>query len=325
MNDAPAAIAPLYAFDVSPDGGARALTEEDLKTPAGDDVAYRWTHLDLAREGVRDWIAQAVDETVASSLSLEDTRPRCARHDDGVLLNLRGVNLNPDSDPEDMVSIRIWFDARSIISARLRRLMAVVGLREAIERGDAPATTGAFVTTLAASLTERMDPVISTLADKVDALEETSLMNAPGTRTTLAELRRTVIILRRYIAPQRDALSRLSQDAKPLLSPEDTDCLRETVDRITRIVEELDAIRERAAILYDQLSDQRAEEMNRNMLLLSIIAAIFLPLGFLTGLLGVNIGGVPGVDFQPAFAIFSVILVLIAGILLWWFRKNRWL
>ena len=65
--------------------------------------------------------------------------------------------------------------------------------------------------------------------------------------------------------------------------------------------------------------------MNKAMYLLSIVAAIFLPLGLLTGLLGINVGGIPGAEFQWAFAIVSLFLVAIALGLLVLFRRIKWL
>ena len=276
--------------------------------------------------------AREADETVAGALTIEETRPRCSAHDGGLILYLRGVNLNPDSEPEDMVSIRLWITPRSIISVRRRKLIAVVHLREALEKAEGPARVGAFLVQLAEGLTERMDTVITELSDKVDLLEETSTDQTDGLRAKLADVRRTTIILRRYIGPQRDALAHLGVegrkpdgDGATLLSADDQTGLRETVDRISRMIEEMDAIRERCAILHDQLTDHRAEEMNRNMMILSVVAAVFLPLGFLTGLLGVNIGGVPGTDYGGSFAIFCAGLAVLTGGLVWYFRKRGWL
>lgn len=65
--------------------------------------------------------------------------------------------------------------------------------------------------------------------------------------------------------------------------------------------------------------------MNNRMFVLSIVAAVFLPLGFLTGLLGINVGGIPGADYEAAFYIFTVILVGIVAIQLWFFRKRHWI
>ena len=64
--------------------------------------------------------------------------------------------------------------------------------------------------------------------------------------------------------------------------------------------------------------------MNKNMYVLSVISAIFLPLGFLTGLFGINIGGIPGVEDPNAFWVFSGILVVIVSLQIWIFKKLGW-
>jgi len=101
--------------------------------------------------------------------------------------------------------------------------------------------------------------------------------------------------------------------------------LREVADRVTRMTEDIDAVRERAMVLQDQLTDQRAEEMNRNMMVLSVVAAIFLPLGFLTGLFGINVGGMPGVESPVAFWFVVAACGVIGIVLLALFRMKKWL
>lgn len=319
-------IGALYAYHVDAEtGAATKLDPDDLPPLPAAETGYRWVHLDLGHEGSKAWIETHTDEIVAASLTLDETRPRCVAHDEGLLLILRGVNLNPAADPEDMVSIRLWVCDHLIISVRRRRLAAVAALREDIENGRGPRTTGAFLSVLAASMTERMAPVIDGLSDDVDALEETSLDTPQGLRTKLARLRRCIIALRRYIAPQRDALSHLTLSGASLFQEPDTVSLRETLDQVTRLVEEMDAIRERCGILNDQIADSRAEEMNRNMMVLSVVAAIFLPLSFLTGLLGVNVGGIPGADSNVAFAVLCLLMLVVGGAITALFRRLKWL
>ena len=91
---------------------------------------------------------------------------------------------------------------------------------------------------------------------------------------------------------------------------------------MNRFGEELDAIRDRAQIVHDQIMDHRAEGMNERMLVLSVVAAIFLPLGLITRLLGINVGGVPGADNPHAFALVCGLIVVISLALLWWFRHR---
>ena len=118
---------------------------------------------------------------------------------------------------------------------------------------------------------------------------------------------------------------RLDADNVDFLDRDNRISIRESVERITRMVEELDAIRERAGIISDQLADRRAEEMNRNMMILSIVAAIFLPLGFLTGLLGINVGGIPLANSALGFPLVCALSVAIGGGLILYFRSLKWL
>ncbi len=310
---------PIYAYDFAPDGAATPCADIDGPPPPGS--AYRWVHFDLAEPGVTDWIAGQTDALVADALTRQDTRPRAAVEEDGLIVILRGVNLNPDADPEDMVSLRLWVSERLVISTRIRKLMAVTSLAETMAAGRGPESPGALVAVLAGGLTQRMAPVMTGLADQAADLEERSVDRHAGLRGELAGLRRTVIALRRYVAPQREALARLYQGAHPLFDADARSSLRETADQITRLVEELDAVRDRSAILNDQLADARAEEMNRAMLLLSVVAAIFLPLGFVTGLLGINVGGLPGASWPLAFTVVCLICAGLAGALALVFRR----
>lgn len=314
----------VHAFDIASDGRPAAVSDIDSPLSAG--AVYRWVHLDLAEPGVADWIAARADRLVADALTREDTRPRAAAHEGGVILILRGVNLNPEAHPEDMVSLRLWVSEGLVISTRIRRLMAVASLGEALSAGQAgPASPGLLIATLAAGLTQRMAPVMAGLSDAAADLEARSVDHTGGLRGELAGVRRTTIALRRYVAPQREALARLYQEPHALFEAEVRSRLRETSDQITRLVEELDAVRDRCAILNDQLVDARAEEMNQAMLLLSVVAAIFLPLGFLTGLLGINVGGLPGASWPFAFVAVCLLSIGLAGGLAYAFHRKGWL
>ena len=100
--------------------------------------------------------------------------------------------------------------------------------------------------------------------------------------------------------------------------------MQESLDRVTRYVEDLDSIRERAQIVKDELSNALSDRLNKNLYILSVISAIFLPLGFFTGLMGINIGGMPGVDNSNAFWIFSGILVVMVAIQISIFKLLKW-
>jgi len=244
---------------------------------------------------------------------------------DGLLVVLRGVNLNPGADPEDMVSIRLWLTPGRIVSTRRRRLLSVDDLREAIRQGRGPKDAGGFLVAIADRMMARAGGVVEALDDAVDRLEEEVLTTeAFHLRSRLADVRREAIGLRRYLSPQRDAMARLQVEPTPLLDDLDRLRLRELADRVTRHVEDLDAARERAAVTQEELASRLAEQLNQRMYVLAIVAALFLPLGFVTGLLGINVAGIPGAENPHAFTEVGVMLGILGAGVLAILKWRRW-
>ena len=186
----------------------------------------------------------------------------------------------------------------------------------------APLDSGELVARLALRLADRAEPVVADLNETIDDLEEAfEDTGEPPSRSELADVRRVSIMLRRYMYPQKDALSTFAIEDMAWISEHARERLREATERVTRLAEALDAIRDRAEVVHDQIMDQRAEATNRQMLILSVVTAIFLPLSLLTGLLGINVGGIPGSTDGNAFWIVCGLMVVLAGLQFWVFRK----
>ena len=287
-----------------------------------------WVHLNRDSSIAQRWLQQhsGLEPLVVESLLAENTRPRCAPVGNGVMLFLRGVNLNPGADPEDMVSIRLWIEPLRIISVRIRHLLSVDDLRRALAEGRGPRDVGEFVAQLTDLLATRMSGAIGDVDDEVDRLQDQALeTESRQLRTEVIHLRREIIALRRYLAPQRDALNRLIQTRPTWLDELNLLQIREEADRVTRFVEDLDAARERAAVTQEEINNNLAEQLNSRMYVLSVVAAIFLPLGFLTGLFGVNVGGIPLAEDPFGFVEISVLLLVITLLQIALFRWRRWL
>ncbi len=324
MNEQPDLIC-AYALDGR--GGGRRLDWDRVRAHRPEDGGL-WIHLQREAPGSRAWLEQAagLDEILVEALLSGESRPRCEAYGDGLLVSLRGVNLNPGAEPEDMIALVLWVEPGRVISVRRRPVVAINAIRQSIESGRGPTGVGDFLATVSEGLVERMGPVIDQLEEQAADLEEAVLAgNTTALRHRLVELRSTAIALRRYIAPQREAMSRLLTQQLEWLTPTDRRWLREVADRITRYVEDLDAARERAQIVQDELAARISEQINRNMYVLSIVAAVFLPLGLVTGYLGINVGGIPGTDWRGAFAAVGLLLVVIATLEIWLFRRLRWI
>ncbi len=285
-----------------------------------------WMHLDLRSERARAWLKaeSGLDEISQTALLAQASRPRSVARGESLLVNLRGVNLNPGAEPDDMIAVRVELEGLRILTTRRRNLKAIKDLRKALEAGHGPVDTGSFLIELIHRILRRMAAAFEALDDRIDSVHE-RIQSAPGSalRAEISEIRNQVIAMRRYLAPQRDAVGRLQTEKVAWLTPVHREELRDLADRTTRRVEDLEAARDRATVAHEELSGRMAEQMNRTMYVLALVAAIFLPLGLITGLLGINVGGMPGADDGAAFWIVCAMLVGLAMAQWWWFKKRR--
>jgi zinc transporter len=316
----------IWAYKVDATGLGREIDWDELME--FEEGAFVWVHLERQTEGAHRWLSEksGLTELQVEALLAEETRPRATPMDEGLLLILRGVNRNPGSDPEDMVSVRLWAEAHRVITIRRRRSLALSDLRDQVVAGRGPSNVGDFVAELADLLVERMAGALSDLDENLDLIEEgVEETRVAQSRNELLELRRQAITLRRHLSPQRDALARLATERISWLGDRERLHLRESLDRTMRYVEDLESARERAAVTQEELANRTAEQMNRRMYALSIVAGLFLPLSFATGLLGINVGGIPGADTPWAFTAVcaGMGLGVIVEILL--FRWLRWM
>jgi zinc transporter len=316
----------ICAYLLDGQGGGEGLDWAGVRTWTPGD-GLMWVHLDRLSEPARDWLLEesGIAPVIGKALLAEETRPRVFADGEALMVFLRGVNLNPGADPEDMVSVRAHISGDRIVTLRHARLMAMNDLREAIDSVAGPKTAGEFLVSLADRLIERMGPVISNIDEVLDDLEEQVQQTAsPELRGRLRRTRQSSIMLRRYLAPQRDAMSRLQVEHQDWLSDLDHTMLREIADRTTRYVEDLEAARERAAAVQEEFNYQISERMNRTMYALTVVAAI-LPPSLIVGLFGINVGGMPGVDNGGAFWIVVGAIAVLAVAEYFCLRKLRWI
>jgi zinc transporter len=316
-----------HAFLLNGSGGAKNISLEEATHWTPEDGVI-WLHFDCTASQTIQWISNddRLDDVSKEALLLEETRPRVTTINDTLLLALRGVNLNPGSDHEDMVALRIWADKTRVITTVRRKLLSVVDIANNFEKNEGPFNTSELIIDLAERLIERMSGTINNIEDRLADLEEKVIdIGSIDYRLKLSDIRRESIIFRRYLAPQREAMVRLYGEKISWLDDKDRFRLREVTDRLIRYIEDLDSIRDRATVIHEELVSNLSEQMNKRMYVLSLAAAIFLPLSFLTGLFGINVGGIPGSESKIAFALFVFLLVVIAALLLFFFKKKRWI
>jgi zinc transporter len=290
---------------------------------AQSDTVPVWHRLNTRQPDLENYLCKTVglDELTMQALTATETRPRSTPFKDGALVILRAINTEPGQDPEDMVSLRMWVDASKVVTLQTRRVAAADDLEQDMRNGRGASGPGEFLVSLADRMTDRMQDVVDTLDTGIEELEDAQADKpVPELRGAITDFRRKVVILRRFVAPQRDALDVLVDEKFTWQTDIQERRLKEATERITRLVEQLDTLQQRASIIQDYLSMRVTERLNRTMLLLSVVGSVFLPLTFVSGLLGMNVSGIPLASVPEAFMTITGLLILvgIAELILIW-------
>ncbi|MEE4166217.1 MAG: CorA family divalent cation transporter, partial [Desulfocapsaceae bacterium] len=257
----------LNAYLLDGNGGAKKLTENEARRWAPQD-GLLWLHLDYTSSRAKQWIRNErhLDSVSKEFLMTEDTRPRVVTINNRLLLALRGVNLNPHSDPEDMIGVRVWANESMIITTIRRTLLSITDISNALENGDGPRDSSEFIVDLARQLISRMGPTIENLEEILADLEERIIdIGDPAVRRRLSEIRREAIVLRRYLAPQREAMYRLYEEKLSWFKDTDRMHSREVTDHLLRYIENLDSTREQATVIHEELVSNLSEQLNSRM------------------------------------------------------------
>ncbi len=312
-----------YIFGLALDGKGGA---SDVKSTATDSAQPTWLHIDYSAADTYPWLnSQHVDELTIEALTRSETRPRSMIKSDGLLIVLRGVNMNPDAEPEDMVSIRIWLQEQRMITVRQRRILAAQDVKSTLEAGKGPSSLIHVLIDIITQLADRIADFVNQMEARMDQYEAAiGQQNPIALRSQISELRRQSAVVRRFLAPQRDALDTLQQPSNKNFSDSHRYAIREETDRMIRSVEDLDLVRERALVAQEELINLAAQEQNNRMYVLSIIAAVFLPITFISGVFGMNVAGLPGTNTPAAFLIVCIAMIVLSIGTLLWLRFKGW-
>lgn len=317
----------IHAYLLDGGGGCKPFdwAQLDSWTPTTGPL---WIHLNFEDEEAQAWLLKesGLNDIAYNSLTNSETRPRALNRGNNLLLTLRGINMNPGEQPDDMVSLRIWTDGQRLISTRRRMLLSTQDVLDELAAGNGPKSTVELLVVWTERITERMTETIESFEERVLQIEE-RLLNGEtaGIRVELATLRKQIITVRRYLAPQREAMNRLAAETLTWLDELNRLRLREINDRLIRHIEDMDEVRDRAVLAQEELSNRIAEQMNARSYLFTVAAVIFLPLGFFTGLMGINVGGMPGIDNDKAFWVVLALCAVVGIGLTLAFKMRRWL
>lgn len=314
-----------YAFD--DEGKAHKLKNAEVAQELKND-GLAWVHLDGNSASSKKWLEREVsylDHLIIDALFADETRPRIINFDNGMLIILRGVNLNCDPEVEDLVSVRLWVDQSRIISIQKRNFSAAFNVSNNLENGKKIKTSGEFLYNFMYETLNLIAGSIEDFSSKMDAVENKVGENIHDAtlRESIVSIRRNAMVFKRYMIPQKEVISQLKCTENEWISDWARRHFQENHDKISHLIEEIDEASQRSQIVHAEISNSIADRLNKSMFKISLIASIFMPLGFIAGLFGMNVGGIPfAADNNGFMTIMSLMFIIIGGAFLTFKRKN---
>jgi len=320
-------FATVYALDG--EGSAEKKTIESLVNLKETGKAI-WIHLNLSDPRAVRWLKKQPEMTewvLENLTNPEISDPRVRIKQNKLLLVLRTVNRASKSDPDDLVFLRLFATEKLLISTCRNPTLDFAEIDDLFEDKEGPTNINGLLANILENTLDSVADSVERIEDIVDDFEEKIIISKPqeGTYSALAERLRQVIIIRRFMMPEREVLDNLIRRGIRWFNAEIEQSLRDNFDRVRRIVEDIDLLEKRIRVNQDAISHIEDKQTQRNTYMLSVIAGIFLPLSFLTGVFGMNLGGIPLNENPYGFLSINLIMIFIGLLILLLFRKLKWI
>ncbi len=267
-------------------------------------------------------------------LSLEDSwqfnqRPKIDDYDGYVFLVVFGASGATDAD--GLVEVHCFYSDRFLITLHRDDAPSLEALRLRYVKRDAPVDDPArLLHGVVDGLVDSFFPRLSAIDDRIDVLEDGIFLDADDEQLQeIFSMKRALVSMRKVISPQRDLFSSIVAGVEdfPGMTDDDQRYFRDVYDHLIRIGDMVDTYRDLLTGAMDVYLSTVSNRLNAVMKQLAIIATVFMPLTFLTGFFGQNLGWMVAHSTGLGhFLIFGLGLELMTlGIVLTYFWRKGWL
>ena len=294
--------------------------------PVGDDVkSLECLVLDGRGEADRAWIESdgGLDEAVKKIVSNPPRHNRRIHLGSSIVLSLVRTE---DATDDDLIGLNMLIEANRVVTVCYGTGSVVEDALARHVEHDGPGDVSRLLPVIATALVRPLESEITRLADIIAALEDKAMEESDdGLDDSVVLVGQQVLGLRRYLAPMRDELSFLAFNPDELPGIAESKYLRRTAEYLGRLVGTLDSSHQRVTLILNQLRNRDEGRLARSMHKLTMVATVFLPLTFITGLLGINVAGIPDAHDPLAFWLVCVFLLAVAMLAVMLIRWRKWM
>jgi magnesium transporter len=272
----------------------------------------------------------AVHPLTFEDLLEKEHRPKVEEFDEYLFILLHGVNATHKKQPDDpamlTTELNIFFGLNFIVTAHLDPLKSVTEARAIVRQTPAWSRSMVYLLyTIIDRLVDEYVPVFDELEMNIDELGERALSEPEaGLLEGIIEYRRIVMFYKRIITPQREIFSKLSHSVSRWYASKQRVYFRDLYDHFYHYTDIIDTLREELDNAFNAYTAFNANRMNEVMKTLTVFASIILPLTVVTGIYGMNFKTMPELTHPLGYPGAIIAMLIIAGSLLYYFKRKGW-
>jgi len=285
-----------------------------------------WLHFNLADRRARDWLSEQsqLPEAVLEALLEEGSHVHVQILQHGFVATLRDLDHDANGGEVRFGTFTVYVDAQRMVSVRRHPLETFDRLRRELYMGLELPSPVALFEHLVECLADTFESTVARLASTVEDAEDSILAGHQKEQgTELRQVRWLLARLRREARANRTALARIPSHLPAACGSDRQQSMAAAVDRFAGVAQDLELVEDRARLMQEEIAGRLSEATNKNLYLLSIVTTALFPITLITGIFGMNVGGLPWMEDPRGFTHAMVIIGVAVAITLTLIGRTR--
>ncbi|HVY56144.1 MAG TPA: magnesium/cobalt transporter CorA [Thermodesulfobacteriota bacterium] len=306
------------------------LVEECLEYADRDTVT--WINVNgLHDTGIINRLGEhfGIHSLVLEDILDTDKRPELDDYVDYIFIILKMIIVEKENDRIDAEQISLLLCKNTVISFQEGEGDVFEHIRERIRTGKGRVrASGAdyLIYLLTDAVVDNYFIALEEIGEFIGAIED-ELLDHPSAETLkeIYELKRDLVLLRKYAFPLRELVHKFQISESPLIQPNTKLYIRDLYDHAMQIMDTTESYRDMLAGMLETYLSLASNRMNEVMKVLTVMATIFIPLTFIAGVYGMNFEHMPELHQHLGYPGVLTLMLMIALGMVYYFRRKKWI
>jgi len=300
--------------------------------PFKDKDSVTWINIDgVHNTGIIEKIGEyfGLHPLVMEDIGNTTQRPKVEDFDNYIFVVLKMIYYDNIGEKNEVEQVSLILGKNFVISFQEREGDVFDSVRERIEKGKGRIRkmgSDYLLYSLIDALVDNYFFVLEKMGDKIEELEEDVVEQiAPESLRNIHKSKKEMILLRRSVWPLREVINSLVRDKTALISENVIIYFRDVYDHTIQVIDTVETFRDMLSGLHDTYLSSISNKMNEIMKVLTMFAAIFIPLTFIAGIYGMNFAFMPELNWRWGYFTVWGVFLLVGGTMLLYFKRKKWL